>query len=278
MEDPVFTSLSDRDSDFVEEELAVVVSSCDRYSDLWTPFFFFFFRYWEDCPYPIFLVANHKKYNDPRVTTVLVGEDLDWSSNLKRALLDIRYPYALLLLDDYFLKGPVNSKRIHDLFLYMKQKEAGCLRLFPSPGPDTPCQDNKGVGEIAVGARYRISLQAAIWRKETLLELLREGESPWELEIKGSRRADDVEVPFLSVSREDPWPLPYLCTAVVRGKWNREAVRYCREAGVQIDLTSRPVAPKYTLFSKEGIPWLKGRMVRLLKKYSGFRRSEIDWY
>jgi len=276
MEEPVFNSSADQELGFHADELAVVVSSCDGYSDLWPPFFFFFFQYWGNCPYPTFLVANRKRYNDPRVSTILVGEDLDWSSNLRRALLEIRLPYVLLLLDDYFLKGPVNSQRIHELFLYMKRKGAGCLRLFPSPGPDTPCQDNSEVGEILIGARYRVSLQAAIWKKEILLELLREGESPWELEIKGSRRADTIEAPFLSVSRREPWPLLYLCTAVVRGKWNREAVRYCRQAGINIDLTRRPLAPKYRFLSKEGIPWLKGKMARLLRKYTGFKKGEID--
>ena len=42
-------------------QYAVVVSSCDAYSDAWKPFFKLFFKYWSDCPFPIYLVTNTRE-------------------------------------------------------------------------------------------------------------------------------------------------------------------------------------------------------------------------
>ena len=37
---------------------SVLVPSCDAYADLWIPFFALFWRYWSDCPFPVYLGTN----------------------------------------------------------------------------------------------------------------------------------------------------------------------------------------------------------------------------
>jgi hypothetical protein len=221
--------------------LAVLVSSCDKYHDLWNPFFTLFFRYWPDCPYPVYLVSNHLIYSDSRVNTIAVGDDRDWSSSLKNALLHITQPYLILLLEDYLIEERVDTEYIEALTVYMKKRKAGCLRIFPTPGPNVGCVDNHRVGEISKGSDYRLSLQAAIWDREVLLGLLRVGESPWELEILGSKRTDMLDMPFLSVerNRQGVYPITYFCTAVLRGKWMPDAVKLCKKNGINIDLRAR---------------------------------------
>lgn len=228
-------------------DIAVLVVSCDKYKDLWKPFFTLFFRYWHNCPYPVYLGSNHLTYADSRIKAITVGDDRDWSSGFRKMLEQIPHPYVILLLEDYLLKQQVDSDRIQSLAAYMKFKKAGVLRLFPCPGPDIPCADNTEVGEIRNGAEYRLSLQAAIWDKQVLLSLLREGESPWQLEVLGSKRTNELNVPFLSVKRNNShdYPIPYFCTAVVKGKWISDAVELCKKEGINIDLAVRPLQTWY---------------------------------
>lgn len=228
-------------------DIAVLVVSCDKYQDLWKPFFTLFFKYWQDCPYPVYLGSNHSVYNDSRIKTITIGDDKDWSSGFRKILEQIPHPYVILLLEDYLLKQQVNNDRIQALAAYMKRKMAGCLRLFPCPGPDVPCNDNIEVGEILKESDYRLSLQAAIWDKQVLLRLLQAGETPWQLEVRGSKRTDTMETSFLSVKRNSDhnYPIPYFCTAVVRGKWIPDAVELCKKEGINIDLTIRPLQTWY---------------------------------
>jgi hypothetical protein len=224
---------------------AVLISSCDRYQDLWKPFFTLFFKYWPDCPYPVYLSTNHGRYDDPRVKIIAMGDDTDWSSGFRSAMKMIPYQYVIILMEDYLLMKRVDTEKIERLITYMDKKKAGCLRLIPSPGPDLPCPDNEDVGGISKGSDYRLSLQAAIWNKNILLNLLRNGETAWELELKGTKRTNELDVPFLSVKNNPP--IHYFCTAVVKGKWVKEAVDLCRKEGIEVNLKIRPMQTTFDL-------------------------------
>jgi len=221
----------------MNNKVAVLISSCDKYQDLWEPFFTLFFRYWQDCPYPVYLGTNHLMYNHPRVKTITAGDDTDWSSDFRRMLERIPQPYVIVMMEDFLPTKSVDTAKIEKLITHMAEKGAGCLRLCTRP--DLSCLDNPEVGEISKGAGYRLSLQAAVWDKQTLLELLREGESAWELEINGTERTNDLNVPFLCVTGDSP--IPYFCTGVTKGKWVREAVELCKKEGIEVDLTVRSV-------------------------------------
>lgn len=244
----------------VMNKTAVLISSCDRYQDLWDPFFTLFFRYWQDCPYPVYLGTNHLKYNHNRVTTIAVGDDTDWSSNFRSMLEQIPQPYVIVLIEDFLPTKSVDTAMIAELITYLEDKGAGCLRLYQCPGPDLPCPDNPLVGELSKGADYRLSLQAAIWDKQILLELLRDGESAWELELNGTKRTNALAAPFLCVAGDSP--IPYFCTGVVKGKWVREAVELCKKEGIEVDLTARPVQTPVDIFLRSA---RVGRLIEFVK-------------
>jgi hypothetical protein len=224
---------------------AVLISSCDRYQDLWKPFFTLFFKYWPDCPYPIYLSTNHCRYDDNRVKIMAAGDDTDWSSGFRSVIERIPHPYVIVFMEDYLFMKPVDTEKIERLIAYMDKNKAGYLRLVPSPGPDLPCPDNEDVGAISKGSDYRLSLQTAIWEKNALLNLLRNGETAWELELKGTKRTNELDVPFLSVKNNPP--IHYFCTAVIKGKWVKEAVDLCRGEGIEVNLKIRPMQTPFDL-------------------------------
>lgn len=43
-------------------DLTIVVCSCDKYEDLWYPYFEIFKKNWSDCKYPIVLNTESKNY------------------------------------------------------------------------------------------------------------------------------------------------------------------------------------------------------------------------
>ena len=87
-----------------DKTTALLISSCDAYEDLWEPFFTFLFRYWPDCPYPIYLITNHLSYPDSRVQTILSGDDKGWATNMRYALEKINSSHIIYLQDDYFIR------------------------------------------------------------------------------------------------------------------------------------------------------------------------------
>jgi hypothetical protein len=260
---------------------SIVVSSCDKFQDVWDPFFTLFFRYWPDCPFPIFLIANQQAFPNERVKTILVGEDRGWATSLRLALDKVPTPYVLYLQEDYFLAGKADTATILDLVAYLSHRRAGCLRLYPSPGPDLPCADNDYLGMISQTAPYRVSLQGALWDKAVLRSLLVEGESGWDMEIKGTERSRSLDVAFFSVKR-DPvtnqvtnLALPYFCTAIVRGRWVRKAVELCRREGLSIDDRRRPIETARQLFWRQSrlLNWARQTLRPALYRLMGLKKS-----
>jgi hypothetical protein len=203
-------------------------------------------------------------YDNHRVKTIAVGVDTDWSYRFRCMLEQIPYHHVIVLMEDYLLTQYVDTVKIDKLITYMVNEKAGCLRLYPCPGPDLPCLDNPEVGEISKGADYRLSLQAAVWDKQTLLELLREGESAWELELNGTKRTNDLNVPFLCVAGDSP--ISYL-GGVVKGKWARVAVKLCVKEGIKVDLNARSVQTPIDRFLRSAVI---GKLIGFIKKIIKF--------
>src|SRR2546423_1253950 len=95
----------------------------------------------------------------------------------------------LLLLEDYFLEASVSNAQIIEHLKLLHGLRGSVLRLYPSPGPDLEVPGQSSIGRIHRLAAYRISTQAAIWSRSELLRMLRDDESIWEFERKGTERS-----------------------------------------------------------------------------------------
>ena len=222
-----------------DKECSVVVSSCDAFSDVWESFFKLFFKYWPDCPFSIYLISETKKYPDERIININIGEDKKWASNMKVALKEIDTPYIIYLQEDYLLESKVDTKKVLELLEIIKKEKAAYLKLYPSPAPHKNFKDYIDIGEINKGGKYSISLQAAIWNKNILENIIIDGESGWDMEFKGSIRSKDIKEPFLSVHEKT---LDYFyTTAIKKGVWFYDAVKLCEKEGIYIDPKSRPI-------------------------------------
>jgi hypothetical protein len=246
----------------------IVISSCDLYRDAWTPFFWLFHRYWKDWPGTAYLVSNTSDYDDPRVTTIKVGVDRGWASNMKYVLSCFDSEYLIYMQEDYFLTRSVESQRIQCLIDLARKHRAACLRLYPSPGPDELYCYEPSVGKLAEDAPYRVSLQAAIWNREVLSSLLVDGETGWDMEIQGSERSRSLSTPFLSVTDLQYPAIAYLHrTAIVKGRWTDEAVELCRNEGIPLDTGKRPVGDLRNLVMSRQTPLTR------LRRYVGRFKS-----
>ncbi|HEY9596459.1 MAG TPA: hypothetical protein V6D33_02175 [Cyanophyceae cyanobacterium] len=218
-------------------EIAIVVLSCDRYSDLWQPFFSLFWQNWSDCPFPIYLLSNYQSFSDRNVISVPIGEDLSWSKGLKQILEQISTPYTLLFLEDFFLLSPVDNARVLSCFETLRKLEGDMLRLKPDPPPNQPVQGFPEIGRIGMDAFFRISTQTALWRREFLLNLLQENESAWEFEVNASDRSRDLGNGLYCTWQ----PVFHYSHVIEKGKWFRWAAKRFGDMDIGCDLSRRPV-------------------------------------
>lgn len=221
--------------------IPLLVASCDRYADVWPPFFAVFRKQWPDCPFPTYLGTNDRQFDQPAVTTLAIGEDTSWASGVRRMLERLQGDYLVMFLEDFFIQQPVNTRWILSLVDIAQSRRLGCLRLaagMPLAYPPTRAvPDHPGVGVIERGEMYRVSLQAAIWRRETLLRLLIPGATAWEFEVLGSalsrRYPDEVWAVYESAIVYDQ--------VIEKGKWKQNGVAMAAAAGTPVDGTARGI-------------------------------------
>ena len=247
----------------LNKQCAIVISSFDGYADTWTPFFQLFFRYWPDCPFPVYLISNYLTYCDPRVTPINIIPDRDWSTNLKIALQKINTDYIIYLQEDYFLKEQVDTPKILKALEVAQKEQALHLRLIPD-SPKKNFKNYQDFKEILKDKPYLNSTQAAIWETKGLIDLLREGESGWDFEEKnGIKRARKTKRLFLCAEKQI---LNYLKTAIIQGKWHPQVKDIAQKENLTIR-SKRKTKSRLYLKLKRNIFKIKGfkKIYRRLK-------------
>jgi hypothetical protein len=228
------------------KKVSILISSCDNFSDCWSPYFHGLKKYWPDCPYDVFLITNYKNVSDHYVKAIRVGEDRGWSANTAMALKHINTPYLIYTHEDFWIKERVNTQIIEDYLSIMEQDIADYIRLYPCPEPYISFSIDDRLGTLSDNAPYRTSLQVALWRKSVFEKLIIENENPWQFEINGTLRSRCYGNRFLSVkrffdnNRPYHYGINYVCTAINKGRWSKEAKEYAKEEGLSIDFSIRP--------------------------------------
>jgi len=252
----------------VQKQVAVLVVSCDRYSDLWKPFFQMFRRFWPECQFPVYLLSNQRAMDFPGVTSLVIGSDPSWSDSLKMGLECIPEKYVLLFIDDLFLVKPVDNQRVLRIFEWMVSAGANHVRMNAGPLPDKPFNDLVGVA--SPGTIYRTSTVMSVWKKSLLMELLKAGESAWDFEIFGTERSDAHSGFYASWKKCFP-----VVNGVIKGKWQRCAVKLLQSLGADLDLGQRGVVSRREMIKLQILQWRSNLLTWLVP--AAYRRRFKHW-
>lgn len=222
--------------------MRLAVASCWAYRDCWKPFVEVLKQFWPDCPYRTVLITEMLEHPVSNLFhgAFVAGRDKNWCECVGSFAAQSKEP-ILLLQEDFWLSAPVQQHLIERAESLVNQG-AACVRLYPCPGADQPSADPY-FGEVSRDADYRISCQAAIWRPDYLANIAShcEGGTAASFELEGTPFSRTLSDPVLAYNREmPPWPLEYICTSVVRGKWNPDAKILCDKYGIDVDWSLRP--------------------------------------
>ena len=206
------------------QRIAVVMPSCDRYGSLWPISLEALDRFWPGRPRATYVIASGRRVGRPGVTELLLGEDVSWSDNLRRALAAGPEDYVFLALDDLVMLPGVQASRINAALARAVREGWDYLRLNPLPPPAAAGAD--GLGRCAAGEAYRASTVWSLWKKSVLLQVLKAGENAWQFEKSGSARTDGYREWWASSLRH----VPYV-NVITAGRCDPDALARLRAAG-----------------------------------------------
>lgn len=218
-------------------DMTVLVTSCDAYHDVETPFITLWRKFWPDCPFETVLLSE-------TLTTpgfdraILTGRGKTWCEMLCEALGKITTPYVMMLMNDYFLESRVDTARILARLDEASRFDAASLRLIPNPPGRTPWPGSD-LAEMPKGAAYCVTCQTSIWNRQFLADLARRNRSAWEFERYGSFMVADEPRPLLVTQAKE---FPFV-DAVHKGHWERFGIAVCRENGIDLSDSPRTLPP-----------------------------------
>ena len=184
----------------MRRNIPLIVSSCDKCSDLWQPFFYLVKKNWPDFYRRVYLCTDSETfaYDEFDIACPLrMQSGSTWSENLMTLLKRMDEDHVLLMLEDFWLKEKVDETQLHQCEEIIKNDSTIgfiCLVHQLDPSPDNPASENYPyLIEYGQNTPYRVTTQAGLWRRDYLLSLLRKHESAWWFEMFGSKRSKRSE-------------------------------------------------------------------------------------
>ena len=190
----------------MNKDFTLLFCSCDQYECLWDGFFKLLKKYWPSFDSPVVLNTEEKSFEYPgfsirRPNSTMAG--YTWSECMICCLNEIETPYILLMLDDDYLKSPVDDLTFQDSICILKNHpEIGSITFASEPGPNYPLSWDNRFEKRGRFARYRVNAQIGLWRKDYLQKILRPSETPWQFELNGSFRSSWMSPSILSLKKE----------------------------------------------------------------------------
>ena len=233
----------------MKDNYAILINTTDSFDDCWEPFFKLFKKYWPEFNGKIYLNTETKEFKYSGINIISIKNGLlnkPWSTCLHYAINQIEEDYFIYMQEDYFLHKNVNNEELEKLFSLFKNNKLDCLHLTDqcTHGPFNTNTFNENIWEVNKGAKYRVSTQAAFWKKSSILNIIRPWESGWDFEKFASIRSSRTTYRFMCVNQELYQKdfneiLPYIFTGIIKGSWKEEVEPLFNLHNIKINFKER---------------------------------------
>lgn len=184
-----------------QNDISLVISTCDKYEDAWYPYFELIKKYWPEHPKNTYLISETKQYfcDGMNIISCNYGDGVTWSERLYRTLDSIPTKYIIFSLEDFFLQDYVKQDRIQQCYDWMEENSdiAVCRLCSSNHEKLVPTEKYSDFYLAKNDVGFRLETQFALWNRETLMSFIDRTENPWEFEEKGSERIKNTDKLFL---------------------------------------------------------------------------------
>lgn len=191
----------------INNDVTILVNSCDKYEDAWEPFFRLLKIHWPECEnYRIVLNTETKVYNCKflNVETICGGKNITWSKRLKNVLKKIDSEIVFFLMEDFFLKSRLDNEEFLNVVDYMQKDETvGYISVMYKEVKlckDCSLTEGRFVPRDELPINYRLALVSTLWNRKYLLKIIRNHETPWEFEMYAGIRSKRYTDKLLDVN------------------------------------------------------------------------------
>ena len=215
--------------------MKIVVPSCDKCADLFDVFHHCIEKYYPNHPEIIYITETIK---NPYYKTICKNYSLEkWTVKIREALKEIDDEQILIIVDDYFIRQPVDKKRIEYLSNQLKGNIA-CFYFEKSYDENDEETNIEGMKRRQHGSEYEVAISCGLWDRNKLIDVLYGEYNPWDVEFRSDGRGYDYYIN--SGDYIIDWGyVTWIPTGVFRGKWCRNLIPFFEKEGIEIDYSKR---------------------------------------
>jgi hypothetical protein len=183
------------------EEYRIVIMTSDKYLPVLRASSWLLNKYWSPNPDVIVAGFTPPTFDLPsnfHFHSIGKFEDYPfkkWSDALIKLLHEIDDEVVVILLEDYFILRPVDTRNVRILYGYAMQfgyvlKIDLCVDRLYAGGTEMlyGVVEHIDLIKSMPGSPYHMSLWPGLWRKDNLLKVLVPDESPHDIELTGTTR------------------------------------------------------------------------------------------
>lgn len=215
--------------------MKVLVLSCDKDEDIFEAFHHCIEKYWVN--HPEIIYATETKQN-PYYKTICSDYPLEkWTKRIRETLEKIDDDQVLVMMDDCFVRNPVDTIRIK----YLSQELKGNIATFcfeKSWDKNDEKTSIIGMKKRKPGSPYEVCINCGLWQKDKLIDVLSRDSDPWDVEINQDNRGYDYYIN--SGDYIIDWGyITWKPTGLFKGKWCKNVIPFFEKEGIEIDYGKR---------------------------------------
>lgn len=226
---------------------ALFICSCDKYTDILSPFFTLLKKYWPDLNYDIILSTESTDYEHPDFDIVNIhpdNPDCTWTERIYDALKKIEAKQIIFTLDDFFLYDRVNSKKIFQVVSWLsKNPSIATFTLWNIPSNNL-VSEFPGFDQRTKNSNNKVAAIAGIWNKHWLMKYLKNHkENAWQFEIRANKQTRKMLFPgkfyILQESTHTIFPYDFTKYGLYSGLWMKDTKQLFKENKISYNFKSR---------------------------------------
>ena len=214
----------------------ILVMSCDKNQDLWKPFNLCIEKYWKEHPE---IIYSTETITNPYYKTICKNIPIsNWSKRICDTLKEIDSDYILIMVDDIFIRQPVDNDKILKLLKNFENKNVASINLEKSF--DSQDQEyNQDLMVRSQNGKYKTSVMCNIYDRQKFIGILEKlSVDPWTFEYLNPHN----NYTYLIAKRYEYLDFGYgdrKWFGVRKGKWCKEIKEFFDKEKIDIDLSIR---------------------------------------
>ena len=212
--------------------MKIIVLSCDKNENTFKPFHHCLEKYYPNHPEVIYLTET---IQNPYYRTIPVSRDINqWTKGVREFLDQIDDDIVLLMIDDIFIRKPVDECRIDSAVIILKLEDNLACLDFEKAWDNTDLHtDYAGWNCRNHGAEFEVSLMCGLWDRKKLIKVLGRDCDPWTIELQQQPCGFDYYINSGDYIIDWGYRTFQPC-GIVKGKWTKECLDFLASEGIII--------------------------------------------